>query len=211
MPVIKGDSLPRPYAYLDPASGRKKTKNKNARSAMIVACFAPPAYILVLHAWAARASTTEITEQIFHVNDLYNPAEIAIETAGQQYLLYSHVVDEAIRRGIRLPVVEGKEYTEDAKDARITATIQPLNIQGRLCIQGHQTALREEITDYPRGATKDLLDALSGCINRIPKPVALHTPYNPERAAEEYLIRAHVSPRQRDMYIQTLQNSRLPV
>ena len=191
----------------DPASGRKKSKNKNARSALIVACAAPPAYIFVLHAWAARASTTEITEQIFLVNALYHPVEIAIETAGQQYLLYSHLVDEAQRRGIRLPVVEGKEYTEDAKDARITSAIQPLMAQGRLCIQAHQTDLREEAVDFPRGSTKDLLDALSGCVGRIPKPQPVKSSHDNLTAISNYLVRARVPQFQRDAYIATLQRT----
>src|SRR5712691_142099 len=86
------------YAYLDPASGRKQAKRPGARSALIVACIAPPAFVHVRYAWAARASTTEITEQLFLIHSLYSPVQMAIETAGQQYLLYSHLVDEALRR-----------------------------------------------------------------------------------------------------------------
>src|SRR5262245_1836109 len=96
----------------DPASGRKQARRPGARTALIVACHAPPAFIQVRYAWAERASTTEIATQIFLVNDLFRLVQIAIETAGQQYLLYSHLVDEGLRRGIRLPLVEGKQYTE---------------------------------------------------------------------------------------------------
>jgi hypothetical protein len=204
MPSISKDVLGRPFCYIDPASGRKEAKRPGARSALVVACYAPPAFILVLHTWAARASTTEITDQVFLVNQLYNPAQIALETAGQQYLLYSHIVDEAVRRGIRLPLVEGKQYTEDAKDARIKETIQPLSTQGRLCFQSHQTMLRDELADFPRGATKDLLDALAGCISLIPKPQPVLAGQDSRQAVLDYLNRAHVGPRARAHYESTL-------
>lgn len=204
MPTIKREIVGRAYAYLDPASGRKKAKNPNARTAMIVACQAPPAYMCVLHAWAARASTTEITEEIFRVNELFRPEVIAIETAGQQYLLYSHVADEALRRGVRLPLIEGKQYTEDAKDARITDTVQPLIMQGRLCIQAYQLELRSELVDFPRGATKDLLDALAGCASLMPKPTPLKAQHDARSAILDYLARAGANPAQITQYQESL-------
>lgn len=205
MPSIRLDQLPRAYAYLDPASGRKKTKNPNARSALIVAVPVYPAFVCVLHAWAVRASTTEITEEIFSVHARFDPAQIAIETAGQQYLLYSHVSDEAVRRGIRLPLVEGKQYTEEAKDQRIQDAIQPLWLQGRLCIQRYQTNLREELTDFPRGAVKDLLDALAGCISIMPKPTPVKGQHDTRRAILDYLYRAGATPTEIGSYESTLQ------
>src|SRR5437773_7922713 len=132
MPQIARESLGRSYAYLDPASGRKQARRPGARSALVVICHAPPAFVFVQHVWAARASTTEITEHIFSMHAMFGPVQIAIETAGQQYLLYSHLVDEGLRRGIRLPLIEGRQYTEDAKDARISEALQPLIAQGRL-------------------------------------------------------------------------------
>jgi hypothetical protein len=192
MPVIPTERLGKPYAYLDPASGRKQAKRPGARSALIVACSAPPAYVLVLHAWADRASTSELTEQIFFVHSTFRPVQIAIETAGQQYLLYSHVTDEALRRGIRLPLVEGRQFTEDAKDQRIKEAIEPLTTQGRLCVQSHHILLRQELTDYPRGATKDLLDALAGCVSLIPKPQPILGAQDTKQAVLDYLGRARV-------------------
>ena len=210
MPEGLLSTLPRPYCYVDPASGRKEAKRPGARTAIIVAGSCPPAMILVWHTWAERASTTDITAQIFLVNELFHPVQIAIETAGQQYLLYSHVIDEGVRRGIRLPLVEGKQYTEDAKDARIKETIQPLSAQGRLCFQSHQTMLRDELADFPLGATKDLLDALAGCISLIPKPQPVLAAQENRQAVLDYLARAHVGPRERAEYEQSLQ-LRVPV
>lgn len=180
------------YAYLDPASGRKQARRPGARSALIVCCLAPPAFIHVQYAWAQRASTTELTEQLFFVQAQFRPIQMAIETAGQQYLLYSHVMDEGVRRGIRLPLVEGTQFTEDAKDERIHNTLQPLIAQGRLCVQSHQIDLRQELTDYPRGATKDLLDALAGCVSLMPKPRAVLGVQDSRAAILEYLDRARV-------------------
>ena len=193
MPNVAQDHWGRPYAYLDPASGRKEAKRPGARSALIVACHCPPAFVLILHAWAARASTTEITQEIFHIHTIFRPVQIAVETAGQQYLLYSHLIDEAMRQGIKLPLVEGKQYTEDAKDARITESIQPLTVQGRLCIQSHHTLLRDELADYPRGATKDLLDALAGCLSIMPKPQPILGHQDSRQAVLDYLARANAS------------------
>ena len=204
MPSGLLSTLPRPYAYLDPASGRKEARRPGARTALVVAGHCPPAMVLVWYVWAARASTTEITAQVFLVNDLFHPTQIAIETAGQQYLLYSHVMDEAVRRGIRLPLVEGKQYTEDAKDARIKEAIQPLSAQGRLCFQSHHTMLRDELADFPYGATKDLLDALAGCLSLMPKPQPVLAAQENRQAILDYLARAHVSPRERAQYESTL-------
>ena len=204
MPQVNMESCGRPYCYIDPASGRKSAKRPGARTAIIVACHAPPAFILVLHAWAARASTTEITQEVFNVYAQFRPIQIGLETAGQQYLLYSHILDEALRKGLKLPLVEGKQYTEDAKDARIVESIQPLVMQGRLCIQSHHTMLRDELADYPRGATKDLLDALAGCISVIPKPQPLLGAQDSRQAVLDYLARSHASPRTLDYYTRTL-------
>jgi len=192
MPQIKLEALGRPYAYLDPASGRKQARRPGARSALVVVCHAPPAFVYLHYVWAARASTTEITEQVFFVHATFSPVQIAIETAGQQYLLYSHLVDESLRRGIRVPLVEGKQYSEDAKDARISESLQPLIAQGRLVIQSHQLEAKQELTDYPRGATKDILDALAGAISIMPKPQAVLGHQDPRQAVLEYLARAHV-------------------
>jgi hypothetical protein len=191
MPTIPFDRLSKPYAYLDPASGRKTSKRPGARSALIVACSAPPAYTLVLYSWAARASTTEITNQIFSVHEQFHPIQMAIETAGQQYLLFSHIQDEARRRNIRLPLIEGTQYTEDAKDQRIKECLEPLTTQGRLCILSHQQALRDELADYPFSATKDCLDALAGCVNLIPKPHVPHDIISTKQAILDYLHRSH--------------------
>lgn len=204
-------TLPHPFCYVDPASGREETRRPGARTAIVVAGYCPPAMILVYHAWAARASTTTITEEIFNVWQLFHPTQIAIESAGQQYLLFSHVLDEAQRRGIRMPLMEGKQYTEDAKDARIKEAIQPLSAQGRLCFQSHHTLLRDELADFPRGATKDLLDALAGCISLIPKPQPVLTAQSNRQAVLDYLARAHVDPRERARYEAALQDGSLVI
>ena len=204
MPNVPQEHWGRPYSYLDPASGRKNARRPGARSALIVACHCPPAFVLILHAWAARASTTEIPQEVFNAHAQFRPVQIALETAGQQYLLYSHILDEALRKGLKLPLVEGKQYTEDAKDARIVESIQPLVMQGRLCIQSHHTMLRDELADYPRGATKDLLDALAGCISIMPKPQPILGAQDSKQAVLDYLTRAHASPRTLDHYTRTL-------
>lgn len=204
MPTVKIDQLGPCYMYLDPASGRKKTKNPNARSALIVCQPVPPAYVCVAHAWAARASTTEITEEVFRSYAVYRWVLGAVETAGQQFLLYSHIIDEALRRGIRLPLVEGKQYTEDAKDQRINDAITPLWIQGRLCIQSYQLALRDELNDFPRGALKDLLDALAGCISLMPKPTPIRAAHDTRKAVVDYLWKAGATSLQVSQYEKSL-------
>jgi len=188
------------YGYLDPASGRKQSRRGRARSALIVACHAPPAYIHVRYAWAERASTTELTDQLFQVYATYHPVQMAIETAGQQYLLYSHVMDEATRRGIRLPLTEGTQYTDDAKDARIREAIQPLIAQGRLCVMSHMRALTNELTDFPSGATMDLLDALAGCLSLMPRPQTIHHVNDTRGAILTYLDRARAPEHVKDRW-----------
>lgn len=190
MPTIRKDLCGQPYAYLDPASGRKRAKNANARTAIVVMRFVPPAYYFSLFVWAARASTTEITEQVFSINSLFRPRAFGVEVAGQQYLLYSHLEDEARRRGIFLPLVEGKEYTDGAKDDRIRDTIQPLVIQGRFVVQTFQRDLRDELTTFPTGATKDIIDAASSCINMMPKPTPLRAKLDNRQAILDYLYQS---------------------
>ena len=194
MPIIPKNTCGSCYAYLDPASGRKRSKNPNARTALIVMRFAPPAYYLTLYAWAARASTTEITEQVFQVNALFHPVAFGIEVAGQQYLLYSHLEDEARRRGIRLPLVEGKEYQDGAKDDRIRDAIQPLVAQGRYVVQSFMRDLRDEVTTFPTGATKDLLDAQSSCIMMMPKPTPMKARVDTRDAILDYLYKSGAGP-----------------
>ena len=101
----------------------------------------------------------KLIEMIFKMHELYRPRVIGVETAAFQHSMKYILEDQSRRRGIHLPLVTISNTNRKTKHMRIMELL-PLFEAGRIVLKRSQTALREQILDYPRGHD-DLLDSLA--------------------------------------------------
>lgn len=159
------------YAFLDPAGGKRQqvVKKTRARSAIIVVGADHLQRMFVLYAWAQRASTPEIIEKVFEVQDQFQPRRFGCEANAQQSLFSDALryVAKTEARALNLvPVVQDTKIT---KEFRIRSILQPVIANGRLLLQPNQHELRTEILAFPTGMTVDLVDALASAVALVPR------------------------------------------
>lgn len=170
MGSIKLDTLSERYAFCDPASGKKERELRRirARSAIVVVAQDAMSRIFVLHTWAARASTDELIEKMYEINDKFRPRVFGGEANGMQSLFQDAVMRDARLRGKNIPLQKVEQPTTTEKDTRIRHTIQPVIAAGRLFIRDDMTELKTEMEGFPLTPFKDLVDALASAIRLIP-------------------------------------------
>ena len=185
------------FAFLDPA-GRKKNqdlKKVRARAAIVIIGADHLRRIFVLEAWAKKASASEIMETVFSLNDKWHPKIFGCEANAMQELYAELLQLEAVRRRIRLPLVEVYQPTNIEKEFRIRTTLNPVVGFGRLFLHESQLDLHREIVAFPMQIQKDLIDALASAVALVP-PKSPPAAQSSERdALARYLRDQGVSPR----------------
>ena len=196
MQQINIDDIQPRYLWLDPASGknREAIKSVRARSAIVVVGTDVLSRIFVLDAWSGRVGTNEIRKQFVDMCESWGPTVAAFEDMGQQNLLFDPILDEALHRGITIPLAAIKPTTRVDKRFRIRATIQPMYGSGRLIINDSLTELINEVTSFPMSSTMDLVDALASAIGMVPPVMAEQSQQNEKKELARYLREAGVSP-----------------
>jgi predicted phage terminase large subunit-like protein len=185
-------------AFVDPAGGnsRQALKKVRARSAIVVIGVEPDLQrIFVRHAWAARATTDELVNEMFNVGQMFTGLrQFGIESNAMQALFAGVVMREARAKGIRIPFIEVKQPTNVDKDWRIRSILQPVLAEGRLFLLKNQIELINELRSFPTGKTKDIVDALASAIHMVPmvKPKRL-VQTESDNAALAYLRRSGAS------------------
>ena len=165
------------YGFCDPAASPKKRqeaqlKRTRARSAIIVVAADELRRIFVVHAWAARCQSSELTVRIIETVAAWPIKVFGIEANAMQSLYAESVQRDARLAGYVLPLTSVTQPTGVDKDWRIRSTLQPVVAHGRLFLQPEQDELRAEIASFPSGATKDLIDALASAVALVPPAVA---------------------------------------
>lgn len=184
------------YAFLDPASGKLKTvKRIAARSAIVVIGVDPYTRIFVRYAWAARCSTDALMDQVYKVQEEFQPQLFGVEANAQQSLFGEALRREARWRDLDIHIVGVDQPTRIDKDFRIRTALQPAIREGRLFLPEEGLAeLRLEIQAFPLGATKDLIDALASAVSLVPaRPTSTQNESEIEELAA-YLRSQGVSP-----------------
>lgn len=158
------------WAFADPASGKKTEaiRRTRARSAIVVVTVDALMRFFVLHTFAARCSTDELTDHILMVNDQFRPRLFGIEANAMQSLYGDMVGREARQQSKVLPLTAIEQPTGIDKDWRIRSILQPVIRSGRMILQPHQHELRQEIGSFPMSSTKDLVDALASVVAMVP-------------------------------------------
>jgi hypothetical protein len=160
------------YCFCDPAAKPRPgitLKRVRARTAIIAIGTCSLQRIFVLEAWAEKCHPTRRAEKIFEVNECLHPRVFGYEANAMQEDACDLLGLEASRRGIALPLREVWQPTKVDKEWRIRQIVQPVVAEGRLFVQEHHVELLSELTTFPSGRTRDLVDALASAISLVPR------------------------------------------
>lgn len=165
------------YGFCDPAASPRKRqeaqlKRTRARSAVVVIGADALRRVFVLHAWASRCPSSELTAKIIETAAAWPVRIFGIEANAMQSLYAESVQRDARLAGHTLPLTAVHQPTGVDKDWRIRSTLQPVIAEGRLFLLAGHDELRAELLSFPSGATKDLVDALASAVALVPPPVA---------------------------------------
>lgn len=180
------------YAFLDPAGKRRASdlKKVRARAAIIVIGVDDLRRILVLEAWAEKASALTIRDKVFELNATWKPRAFGCEANAMQELYAEMLQLEAKRQGLSLPLTEVYQPTTIEKTFRIRTTLAPVVGFGRLLLRENQHELYRELTTFPMCQTFDLVDALASVCAMVP-PVSRGRRQDAERDGHaDYLRRS---------------------
>lgn len=182
------------FAFIDPAIGRGENSDYTA---LVVVQVDANTNWYVRVAQRYRLTPTEIVSKIFEVHQKLRPMTIGYESQVFQESIGYFVEEESIRRQT-IPPLKGIKRGRTSKDARIEGLVPRFEF-GRIYMVGEFEHLKDEYSDFPRGAHDDIIDALAsiedvvqypeiGTVPETPKP---RTPHDPayEKWAIEQLIK----------------------
>jgi hypothetical protein len=176
-------------AFLDPAGQRRPNETvKKVRSRAAIILIGTDWFdrVFTLLAWAKRASTDELVDTMIEINQQWKPQRWGCEANAMQELFGSMIQREARYKTIHFPIEPVWQPTKIDKIWRTRTRLNALYNEGRLFFQEHQVELQQEVKDFPRCATYDLIDALaSACDMR--RPVVTRADHDSElRALADY-------------------------
>lgn len=143
---------------VDPAFGKKRS---NARTAIPVIGILGQEVFLFEDFAAHGMGTYDIANKIIDFYLVYKPTKVFVETITGQKALIEPIQREALRRlKHKLPIEEIPMQTK-AKDFRIYG-LQDYFKTGRFfCLRGGHLTFKSEYRAFPRGALRDVLDAIT--------------------------------------------------
>lgn len=187
------------YAFLDPAGSKKTAVKKiRANSAIIVIGAERSALqrIFVLDAWRGRDSAPQLIERVLAVNERWHPAQFGCEANAMQSLFAELVAHEAKRQQKTLPLVPVYQPTKVDKEWRVRDALQPVIGHGRLFLLQSQVELISEISGFPLGEYRDMIDALASAVAMVPIQAPAVQRSADREALARYLRRVGQSPEQ---------------
>ena len=189
------------YSFLDPA-GSKRTaqpvKKIRANSALITIGVEKTLLqrVFVLEAWRGRDGSPQLIERVLAANDRWHPVQFGCEANAMQSLFAELIEHEAQRLKKHLPLIPVYQDTKIEKEWRIRDAVQPIVGNGRLFIMESQVELISEITAFPLGQYKDMLDALASAIKMVPLRATAPQMNEEREALARHLRRVGTPPNQ---------------
>jgi hypothetical protein len=192
MSSIPIDSL-EVYAYADLAAGRDaRSKRRTARQSIVVGGRDWLSRWFWLAVWAGRLTASDFKQKILDMQEQYSPRRFGLEANGMQVLFGSLIREDAkVQFGDTARFIPIYQPTNVDKIYRIRTGIEPIILQGRYFLMESEIEARSELSGFPTAATKDIIDAMEACMNRVA----------PKRQARL------VERRERDEYAAYLRNS----
>lgn len=158
------------YTSCDPAISKEKTGCK----AVITTCgWDSKGDCYLLDVFAKKGTQPgELLDEFFRQYGTWNPLSVGIEEIGFQELYQWNAERISKERNVYLPWFELKPSGR-IKDQRISR-LEPLCRQKKFFYQSHQQDVVAEFLRWPRGKSKDIIDALAYQLDMAYSPAAPH-------------------------------------
>gem|GEM_PF-4907047 len=145
------------FTTCDPAI----SKDRRACFATVTTCaWDHRGHMWILDVFRRRGClTNDYLDAIENHVTLWDPIQVGIEEIGFQQM-YRHAADERLRDGGKYIPWKALKPSHRAKEYRIER-LEPLARMGRIHVQRQHQFVLEEFLRYPRGRTRDVIDALA--------------------------------------------------
>ena len=154
-------------AAFDPSIDEKPTAS---RRAIAVTGMDSRQRVVLLELYSSRDDTAKVMDALFKLHGRWLPRIFSVESVAFSRLYVEIISKEAQERKRWVNVTPYKVGTRTSKDARIRDAIQQVAAEGRLYYRQSMADFHEEFVEFPASKTKDILDAVSMCIqtHRVP-------------------------------------------
>ena len=153
------------YAGVDPAMG----KEKGDYTALVVVGVGTDNNIYVIDRVREKLTPMDTIEKVFELKRKYPKIRrFAVESVAYQEALAQFIRQESMSRGIAIPIVQVRpRQSKVEKFADRLTGLEPLFRQNRIRINRHFQDLAAELTDFPKGSSDDLIDALWNALYNV--------------------------------------------
>lgn len=145
------------FAFVDPAISEAATSDYTG---FVVIATDVEQNWYVKYATRRKINPSEIIEQCFKIHEQFGCLLIGIEDVAFQRAILHFAHEEMKRRGKRIPITGVKRGTDKTKEMRILGLV-PRFEWGTLFLNQGLQDLELELSQFPRGAHDDLIDALA--------------------------------------------------
>lgn len=138
-----------------------------------------------------RINPSEVIEEIFRVYARRHPMRVGIETVLFQRIYTFHLKEEMRKRNVFFSITEFRRTGGKSKDDRILR-LQPRYEAGTVFQKEDMVELEDELIRFPRGKTKDILDAGADMLELIIPPSELKPKLTPREKRYKKLTKPKV-------------------
>jgi len=146
--------------------------SRASRRAIVYTAMDSKQRVVILDCYASRESVNSVLDKIFTMFHKWHPRKFSIESVALSRIYIDLVQKEAKIRNTWIAAQPFKVSSRQSKDSRIRDSIQQVAAEGRLYVFPALRDLQQEFIDFPNGKTKDILDALSMCIQTHQPPIS---------------------------------------
>lgn len=152
------------YFLWDPAGykGEMLTQDESSDHGMCVVAVAPDDTWYVLHAEAVRGKASDVVSRAVYLTFEYRPRMVKGEWVGSNEQWQVLYMETLRRRGLIVPGMEfARTVPTKQKDVRIELALEPRYRRRAIFFRaGVSEAVTDQLDQFPKGAKKDILDAL---------------------------------------------------
>jgi len=163
--------------------------SKASRRAIVYTAMDDKQRVAILDCYASRDPVDAVLDKIFTMFHRWHPRKFSIESVALSRIYIDLVQKEAQIRNTWISAHPFKVSSRQSKDSRIRDAIQQVAAEGRLyCLPSYRD-LYQEFIEFPNSRTKDLLDALSMCI-QIHQPPMTEEERKHSDIYDEYILQS---------------------
>jgi predicted phage terminase large subunit-like protein len=148
------------YLMVDPAISKRETADFTA---LVVTVVDRQGRIYVAEIVRKRMGLTDTYRTLFHLYEKWHPEKVGIETTAYQKALV-HYIDEQKKKNDMIRTMRVQEIKSDMDKVRKIRQLEPRYNLGNIYHRQNDPmtkTLESELLRFPRGATDDVIDALS--------------------------------------------------